>query len=73
MRLNSAASSTPVAPPPTMAMLIAALSEAAHHVRANARIERIGLIVAVDEVTVFDDASCAKVVGPAAEGQDQKS
>ena len=50
---------------------IAALSEAAHHVRANARVERIGLIVTVDEVTVFDDATCAKVIGPAADGQDQ--
>ena len=50
---------------------VAALGEAAHHMRAQPRVESVGLVVAVDEVAVLDDAGRAKVVCAAAERQHQ--
>src|SRR6201984_3781463 len=64
MRVSSAASSTPVAPPSTMAMSMLPPW-------AKLRVESVGLVVAVDEVAVLDDAGRAKVVCAAAERQHQ--
>ena len=50
---------------------ISALDKAAHHLRAHPSVESVRLILAVDEVAVFEDTGRAKVVGAAAEGQDQ--
>ena len=50
---------------------VAALRQAAHDMGAQTGIERFGLILAVDEVAVFEDTGRGEVVGAAAEGQYQ--
>jgi hypothetical protein len=52
---------------------IVAVGKAAHHVRAKPGVERVSLVLAINEMAVLDHAGRAKVIGAAAEGQDQQS
>jgi hypothetical protein len=47
------------------------LGEGAHHVRPQPSTESVSLVRAVDEVAVFNDPRRTKIVGAAAENQDQ--
>ena len=46
-------------------------AKATHHVRTQSSTESVSLVRTVDEVAVFNDPRRAKIVGAAAEGQDQ--